>query len=325
MIASYTLRLVCLSFAVFLVVHTALGSVVVLLAPAAVRAADRIRPRLAARLLLGLRLLPAATAIFVVAVFCIPSYLWLEQSAAEEVGWTCLAAALVAAAMCGGSALGAMGALMRSTNYARNCRRVADMHRFEGEALPVWVVKGTAPLMALAGVLRPHLVVSGAVVTALSPEQLAAALRHEDAHRRARDNFKRLLLAASPGLLPRVHAFGALEREWARMSEWAADDESVQGDPLRSLSLADALVRVARLGSPARTTALEVSFCGDGSDLVCRVNRLLHPRTFAPVPARRTRVLAAVAAIAVMASVAGLTLQAQTLSSAHRLLEYLVH
>jgi hypothetical protein len=154
---------------------------------------------------------------------------------------------------------------------------------------------------------------------------LAAALRHEDAHRRARDNFKRLLLAAAPGLLPRVHGFAALERGWARMSEWAADDESVGGDPLRSLALADALVRVARLGTPVRTTALEVSFCGDGSDLACRVDRLLHPRRFPPEPAPRMRILTAAATVTVMASVAGLTLQTQTLASAHRLLEYLAH
>jgi hypothetical protein len=325
MIASYALRLVCLSLAVFLLVHSALGAVVALLAPAAVRAAERMRPRIAARFLLGLRLLPGAAAIFVVAVFCIPSYLWLEQAAAEEVGWTCLAAALVAAGMWSGSAASAARALARSTKYARDCRRAADALRFQGEALPVWVVTSTAPLMMLAGIFRPRLVISGAVVNALSPEQLAAALRHENAHRRARDNFKRLLLAAAPGLLPRIDGFGALERGWARMSEWAADDESVQGDPLRSLTLADALVRVARLGSPARATVLGVSFCGDGSDLACRVDRLLHPRAFAQERAPRVRIVALAAAVAAMASAAGLTLQGQTLSSAHRLLEYLVH
>jgi hypothetical protein len=72
-------------------------------------------------------------------------------------------------------------------------------------------------------------------------------------------------------------------------------------------------------------TALEVSFCGDGSDLACRVDRLLRPQTFTPEPAPRMRVLTAAAAITVMASVAGLTVQTQALASAHRWLEYLVH
>src|SRR2546423_14219817 len=98
MISSYSGRLVCLSLAVFLLVHTLVGLAVAFIGPAVVRAAERMRPRRAARLLLALRLLPASAAIFVVAAICIPSYLWLEpQAAAEEVGWLCAAAALVAA------------------------------------------------------------------------------------------------------------------------------------------------------------------------------------------------------------------------------------
>src|SRR2546423_15264457 len=100
MIVSYELRLVCLSLAVWLLVHVALGLLVASVAPFAARAAERIRPRAAAHLLLALRLAPSAAATFVVFVFCIPSYLWLEPEAnAEEVGWLCLAAALIAAAM----------------------------------------------------------------------------------------------------------------------------------------------------------------------------------------------------------------------------------
>src|SRR5437660_11268994 len=98
MIASYALRLVCLSLAVFLFVHTVVGLLVALIAPAVVRAAERLRPRNATRLLFALRMLPSAAALFVVAVFCIPSYLWLEPEAnAEEIGWLCLAAAIVSA------------------------------------------------------------------------------------------------------------------------------------------------------------------------------------------------------------------------------------
>jgi len=298
MIVSYEWRLVCLSLAVFLLIHTALGLLVALIATPVARLAERIRPRVAARLLLALRLGPCAAAIFVVAAFCIPSYLWLEPEAnAEEVSWLCLAAAVAAAAIWAGALFKSVRALFRSSRYAHNCERT------------------DAPVLMLVGVFRPRVVVSRAVLEVLAPDQLNAALRHEQAHQRAGDNFKRLLLAATP-----AWGLAGLERAWGRMSEWAADDESVAGDCLRCLSLASALVAVARLGCP-RQNPSAASFCGDSDDLARRVDRLLHPRTFAPAPLR----LLSAAGAAALASLVVLTLQPSTLEAAHRLFEHLVH
>jgi hypothetical protein len=58
MMTPYVFRLLCLSLAAFFVVHAAVGLPVSLAVPWAVRMAGGVRPRLAARLLLGLRLLP---------------------------------------------------------------------------------------------------------------------------------------------------------------------------------------------------------------------------------------------------------------------------
>jgi hypothetical protein len=296
MILSYTARLVCVSLAVGLMVHTLLGLAVTPMAATMMRWAERMRPRNGARLLLGLRLLPAAGAMFVVAAFCIPSYLFLEQEAGgEEIGWLCLGVALTAAVLAVNSAINLGQAMARSARYARHCERTG------------------APVLMLAGILRPRLVVSETIRKALSAEQLEAALRHEQAHRRAFDNLKRMLLAATP----RMPGFTAIERTWSRLSEWAADDEAVAGDTGRALSLADALVRVARLGAvPA-----EVSFLGDGRDLAQRVDRLLNPRVYGP---SRTRALTAAGAVgaAVMAAV---MLVAQPLVAAHEVLEHLIH
>jgi hypothetical protein len=295
-ILSYEWRLVCLSLAVFLVVHTIVGVGVWLLAPAAVRATERMRPRNAARLLLLLRLLPAAAALFVVAAFCVPSYLTLEQeSGGEQIGWLCVGTAAGAAIVWAGSLANLARALVRSARYTRYCELTG------------------APVLMLTGILRPRVVVSQAIRRALSDEQLEAALRHEQAHRRACDNFKRLLLVATP----RMPGFGSLERGWSRVSEWAADDEAVSGDDGRALCLADALVRVARLGA----VPMGISFLGDGRDLARRVDRLLHPQSYNP---SRRHLLMAVSAVglAVLLAVAAL---AQPLQAAHELLEHLVH
>ena len=105
-------------------------------------------------------------------------------------------------------------------------------------------------------------------MNALPAGPLAAALRHEEAHRVSRDNLKRLLLLLAPGLLPGFHGFDVLERNWARFTEWAADDEAVAGDAHLSLYLAAALVRVARMGGAPAPSPLSASFLGDSRELV---------------------------------------------------------
>src|SRR5689334_17490953 len=87
MIESYFARLACLSLAVFFLVHLTTGTAVSLSTRAIVRIVKGLRPRLAARILLALRLLPLGLGLFAVAASCVPSYLWLEpQQGAEEVG-----------------------------------------------------------------------------------------------------------------------------------------------------------------------------------------------------------------------------------------------
>jgi len=297
MIVSYTVRLACLSLAVFLLIYGLVGAVVSAVSPVAIRLAQRLRPRTATSLLLALRMLPASAAAIVVGVFCVPSYLWLEtESGGEQVGWPCLAAAVLCLGMCAASAINAVRAMLRSRRFIERCER------------------SHSPVLMLAGVFRPRLVISPAVREALSPTQLAAAIGHEESHLRACDNLKRLLFAATP----RLPGFRALERAWSRLSEWAADDESVAGDSERSLCLAAALVRVARLG----TVAVEGGFLGNGGDLATRVDRLLQPRLPGPPNKRRPTVIATAA---LAGSFLVLTAQAGTLEVAHRLLEHLAH
>lgn len=325
MISPYLLRLLCLCLASFFLVHAALGLATRIAAPAAIRLAERMRPRLATRLLLALRMFPLALAVFIVVGLCVPSYLWLEPGAtAERVGFACSAAVLLGVAVWGISIARVLRATAASLRYTRHCQRLGRQTRVPGEPSPVLVVEGEAPLLALAGVIRSQLVISQSVLRALSGEQLDAALRHERAHRTSRDNLKRLFLLAAPDILPFSRGFADLERGWARFSEWAADDRAIEGDGRRSLSLAAALVRVARLGAPPRPSPFLASLVADGSDLSARVDRLLRAKPPQEKPLSGMRALVGSAALLMVGLLVAAMLRPATLYSVHRLLEHLV-
>jgi Zn-dependent protease with chaperone function len=322
MMAPYLLRLLCLSLAVFFVIHLIAGLLVVLTAGRMVRIARRLRPGLAARLLLMLRLLPAALGVLVVAGICIPSYLWLEpQLNGEEIGPSCLAAAILGASLWIVSASRGLRGAMRASRHTRDCMRLGRPAGLTGSRLPIRVLDTQTPLFALVGVFRSGVVVSDVVVKGLTTAQLAVALRHEEAHQNARDNLKRLVLLLTPGLLPGFQGFQELERVWARFIEWSADDEAVAGDNQRSLSLAAALVRTARLGGSA-VSPLTASFMSDCGDVSARVDRLLSPARAVPLPDGRPVMVAAVAAL-----VGGLItcMHPATLAYAYRIIEEVIH
>ncbi len=328
MILPYLVRLFCLSLAGFFLIHLALGLGVNCLAPAVLALAKRIRPRAAAGLLLAVRLFPAALAALIVVGICVPSYLWLEPEAvAEHVGLACLAAALLGATLWGISAARGLHAVVRSLRYLRYCERVGQKTRLAGESAPVWVVDGAAGLLALAGIVRPRLVIGREVVSQLSADELSVALRHERAHRSSRDNLKRLLLLLAPDLipfgLPFRSGFRALEHGWMRFTEWAADDRAVAGDSRRCLSLAAALVRVARMGAAVPASPLMTSLVADGQDLEARVERLLG-RTPSSENAVLRRLGLAAAALLLAGLLAALWIGPATLYGAHRLLEHLI-
>ena len=325
MILPYLARLVCLCLAAFFLVHVALGLVVSLLTPWAVRAAGRMAPVDGARLLLGLRLFPAAFAIFVVAGLCTPSYLYLEpQGAPEEMGVACMAAALAGLAAWGFSVARASRAMVRSARHIRECRERSREIRLPGERNAAWVIESAAPCVMLMGVFRPRIVVSRAVLAALSAEQLSAVIRHERAHEVHRDNLNRLLLLLAPGILPFASGFRKLEHAWARLAEWAADDRAVAGNARRSLSLAAALVRVARLGSAATVPALATSLMADGADLSGRVDRLLGPAHRATRRRDREPILIATASLLLTGALIAMVAHPVTLHSAHECLEFLI-
>lgn len=321
----YLARLWCISLAACFLIHMALGMMVSLIAGTAVRMGEQVRPEAAARRLLVLRLLPAAGAVLMVLAVCMPSYLWLEPEApTEHVGYGCLAAALLGAAMWGLAIARGVRALAGSWLFLRHCRHAGHPARLADESVETWIVEGSAPLLALGGLLCPRLLASRGVVDALPPEQLAVALRHERAHWTSHDNLKRLCILLAPGVLPFGRASRTIERGWRRFTEWAADDRAVAGNARRSCALAAALVRVARM--PARTprSPLALPLLGDTDQLAARVDRLLAVPAVthgsaAPRPVLRWSVIFLTAAFLPLAF-----LQPAILYSVHLALEHLV-
>jgi BlaR1 peptidase M56 len=269
--ASYGVRLLCLSLTCLVLVNFLAGGLVRLLLPWALPYIDRLSARRASWVLLVLRLAPAVTAWLAVAAFCIPSYLELEpRQNAEQLTMICVLAALAGAMMLLHGVGRALLAVFRTRRLAASATRCSLLDE-------AYVVAAEKPLIAMAGVLRPRLVISPCVLEALSAEELDSAVRHEQAHRRAGDNLKRLVMLLASTGLPWSKGFAVLERQLARTLEWAADDEATGGDPARCVALAAALVRVARLGSapvPATASSLVSADCS----LQARVQRLLHGR-----------------------------------------------
>jgi Zn-dependent protease with chaperone function len=320
MTIAYLARLACLSLAGYFLVQTVAGAAACALAGRAIRAAERLHPRDGARLLLALRLLPSALACAAVAGLCVPSFLWLEPSEADEqVGVACLVAAALAAAVWIPALWRASRALAQSWRYTRMCWRAAQPEP-AADGFSVWVVESRKPVLALAGVVHPRVVVSRGLLDALDREQLDAVLRHEEAHRRSHDNLKRLALLVAPEILPGQRALSALDQAWARVTEWAADEGAAAGDAGRRVALAEALVRAVRLGcagspaGPLATTLLE-----HPRDLEARVARLLEP----PVDKALGGRYWIGAGLAAGASAVAL-LHPGTLYSVHRLLEGLM-
>jgi len=310
---SYAFKLSCLSLAAFFLVHLAAGMAAGWATPRAIRMAGRMQARAAARFLLTVRFAPLALAGFVVAVLCVPSYVWFEPDVdAEEVGWLCLIAASLSLAIWALSFARTARAVLKSRRWLRQAE--AREVRLAGEN--VWIAKGSA--VAVAGFLRPRVLLSSPVLRVLSPEQLDVALRHERSHSASRDNLKRLLFLLTPDPLPFFRGtFLGLECAWKKFAEWAADDCATGGDQERALLLADALVQVARIDSVLRTPVLVTSLV-DG-DLTARVERLLRP---APegAPDRWTPAACSVGALAV----AVVILQPGALAAVYAMLERLI-
>ena len=271
----YVWRLCCLSLAVLFVVQVAAGLALRMVAPRLVQLAGCLDSSRAAHLMLALRWMPSFVGGFVAVCLCAPAYLQLEPTASdsdEQIGRACAWLAALAVL----SYLLPAGQVLYVALRSELRLRALLLNAEERSGL--YVIRETAPAMALAGLWQARVVVSREVVQLLPADQMDAARRHEQAHRESRDNWKRLVLEAAPVAL----CGDRLRMAWSRFAEWAADDRATAGDAASSVALASALVSVARLGSACLPGAS--ALVSDGCDLRMRVERLLEPRVARAFP-----------------------------------------
>ena len=306
------------------------GAATLLVAQAARRLARQERARPAA-FWLALRLLPSVVSIVLVATVFAPAY-WLHEPRDYSEGFQAVLAtfALLAFTVVVASISRAIAAWQRASRRAANWMSVARPVELAGASMPAFRIETDAPVIALVGVFKPKLFISRRVMATLSEEELAASVAHEDGHRRAFDNLKRLALCAAPDFLATTSIARELEQRWASAAEhaadrraWTASDGEARAG--RRCALASAIVKVARLMPPAGRVTEPISTLFDGSDIESRVRSLLDAEAAIErhgVRPRRVVLVIAAALAAIALASAG---YAPLLLAAHEATELLVH
>src|SRR5262249_44387585 len=132
--------------------------------------------------LLKLRLLPLVSALFV-AWLSMLSFLRFEPRTSNETTGFLLGLLAAAALLLAVSSAGrTMRVHWRGRRVLRNWMASARQISVPGATIPSYVVDATFPIVAVAGIIRPVLIVARSVLMSCSEEHLSAIIAHEQAH-----------------------------------------------------------------------------------------------------------------------------------------------
>lgn len=265
----YLLRGVVVSLGVFFLTYVGLSTLLIF----AWGMLSRKSSELCAGILYGMRVLPLIGAFLAVGFFTLPSFLYLEPRVAQErIGIAALTLATSGAAVLLVGFLNCVSAWLNTSRLITSCLKCS--RRLEtATGMPVFQILSDSPLIFVAGLWSPKVLVSTGVLTLLEPDEIGAAIRHEIAHVDLRDNIKKMVLRFCPFPLLR-----SLECEWLRAAETAADDAAT-GNEETALSLASALVKMAGASDRMNTPELAMTLLPqNGVSLRVRVASLLSER-----------------------------------------------
>jgi Zn-dependent protease with chaperone function len=305
--------------AAFAVVDVVVSVAVMVLALPAARALAPLRTTTRTRALLAIRLAPPVAAAVFAFGLVLPAYLLFEPAQSGERVTPALAVLAAAAlALVGHGLLRGARALSSTSALQRRWMAQAEPIAATASPVPVYRVRDAFPVFTVVGLRRPSMYVSGRVLDALAPSEIAAAMAHERGHLDGRDNVKRLLLCACPDLVAFTPVSRAIEQEWVRAAEMLADERASGGCRETALALAAGLVKVARL-APMTGGGLPVSALHDGDDVSARVRHLVADADRRVEGARRGRAFVILTGAVLGAS--GLALASQALPAVHELIE----
>ncbi len=245
------------------------------------RAARGYSARARARLLFALRVVPALLSVLVVVFLLVPSYLAYEpRHTSENVSVKLGILAFL-------SAVGLALAVVRSfAAWRATARLTADwlLHSeritLAGIEIETFRIDHAFPVIAIVGVWHPRLFVASHVLELLTPDEIRAAVAHENSHLSARDNLKRGLHRACRDALLIIPGGRSLDRAWSEAAEEAADESAARREQNVALDLASALVKIARNipngARPAMPAGVFLIGDEEASGIKIRVRRLME-------------------------------------------------
>lgn len=232
-----------------------------------------------ARLLFLLRTLPVLLAFLTVALLFVPAYLVHEPRHTNEiVSFKLGLLAFLSATGIAVSIYRGIATQRATAKLTSDWLRRGKPIRIEGINIDCYEIQHKFPLIGVVGFLRPRLFVASQVLRILTPEEIAAAVAHENGHLEARDNLKRGLLQACRDSLLIIPSGRSLDRSWSEASEEAADENAAEQGNAVALDLASALVKIARiipLGARPTMPAGVFLLGNEEKGIKSRVRRLL--------------------------------------------------
>lgn len=296
---SWVLLGALLALAAHAVASSAAAALVCAVAPAVERRLERVAPAARARGLFALALAPSLGGV-AAAVAVVSSWVaWEPRGGAETAGPALWSLAFAGVALVASRLAAGLHVASRTSRAVRGWTRGGTP--LAGLSLPATRIAHPLPVAALAGFVRPRLLLASRLVDALDPDELRAVAAHESGHAAALDNLRRLALAASPDPLAILPAGRRLRAAFEEAAEAAADRRALR--ETQPLTLARALVAAAALVPEGGTGRLPLPLATlEGAPLAARVRALLAADPAAPVDDGGRRLAAVVAVVLSLAA-----------------------